>query len=251
MFSCTPDSSREILLMQPQHILPWGSDNDMRSPLCRHILYCATGSPHSCGFHGCLYCRLPVGGTRASDKEPCGIEGWPGYISFAFAATLICYEMGAECALQAKRRCITLRSSALSAGNHGASLSKLWRMSFLPRVERVNTAHFSQFILELSDSGLHSFSVFPENEVGHFGLLHVFLRHRKMFYWKNHMWNQRLFSLTSPPPFSNRTRIYAQTTRAAVSIQIVFWDLADRQTVSFNFYWFWTNKVKHLGLVNA
>lgn len=82
-------------------------------------LYCATGSPHSRASRSCLHPGLPFGGAEAPDKVPCGTQrgerGWSGYISCGFTATLMCYEIGAECALQGKRRYRRLQSSALRA----------------------------------------------------------------------------------------------------------------------------------------
>lgn len=81
-------------------------------------LYCATGFPHSRASRSCLYPSLPFGGAEAPNKVPCGTQrererGWSGNISCGFTATLMCYEMGAECALQGKRRYRRLQSSAL------------------------------------------------------------------------------------------------------------------------------------------
>lgn len=54
---------------------------------------------------------LPSCRWRCSTRHPILYgEGWPGSISCGSAATLMCYEMGVECALQEKRKCRRLQS---------------------------------------------------------------------------------------------------------------------------------------------
>lgn len=82
-----------------------------RSKLCCCGHKPATGCPHS---HSFQYIKLPFGGARAPDKAPCGTErADQPCMSCGSAATLMCYEIEAECALQEERKYRRLQSAAL------------------------------------------------------------------------------------------------------------------------------------------
>lgn len=152
----------------------------------------------SCGSHSSLHSSSPVGGARTPDNVQDDRGGWSVHISSSSAATLMCYEMGAECRLQGKRRCRRLQSPALqmlfTAVDQAWAKITVWRMAVLPRVEHEMSRTFHP-VWDLESHSLSELSLMNLVIL----MLDLMMALKGASTVEKHLWYQLLFVFTLPP----------------------------------------------------